>query len=246
MSLKENAFSSLNSVIFTFINMISQKYNINNEELKLLWEGGVISSPVPSTITQQVPSSSVPTVVSTAVKELENLTKSQLIEMCKTKNLKVSGTKNELINRILDSESIIARPTTNVLTIPRVIQVESQTPPIIKKLVEKIPKLEIKRNSDGYYVHEETSFVFDTKSQKVYGKLIEKEVHELTAEDIDICNKYKFSYILPANLDKKINILDVKVDELDDDVELEDDLDDEFNEDLEEEIELEEDEYYEE
>ena len=55
-----------------------------------------------------------------------------------------------------------------------------------------------------------------------------------------------YTYILPNNLDKKINILDVKVDELDDDVELEDELDDEFNDEDEEEIELEEDEYYEE
>jgi hypothetical protein len=240
MSLKENAFSGLNSVIFTFINLISQKYNINSNELKSLWEGESNVIPV---VASSVVSSSSP-----AAKELENLTKTQLIEMCKTKNLKVSGTKNELIARILESESII-RPT------PHVVQTTTTTavvrsPTIIKKLVDKIPKLEIKRNSDGYYVHEETSFVFDTKTQKVYGKLDKNnKIEELSADDIDICNKYKFSYVLPNNLDKKINILDVKVDELDDEVELEDDLDDEFNEDdedLEEEIELEEDEYYEE
>jgi hypothetical protein len=238
MSLKENAFSSLNSVIFNFINMISQKYNINSNELKLLWEGDnvvpiqVVSTPV------QVASTSP------ATKELENLTKTQLIEMCKTKNLKVSGTKNDLIARILESESIVVqRPVSTTTT-----SAPTQTPPIIKKLVEKIPKLEIKRNSNGHYVHEETSFVFDTKSQKVYGKLTKDDtIEELTPYDIDICNKYKFSYILPNNLDKKINILDVKVDELDDDVELDDDDEElEEDEDLEEEIELEEDEYYEE
>jgi hypothetical protein len=240
MSLKENAFSGLNSVIFTFINLISQKYNINSNELKSLWEGE--SNVIPVVASSVVSSSSSP-----AAKELENLTKTQLIEMCKTKNLKVSGTKNELIARILESESII-RPTP-----PPVVQTTTavvRSPTIIKKLVDKIPKLEIKRNSDGYYVHEETSFVFDTKTQKVYGKLDKNnKIEELSADDIDICNKYKFSYVLPNNLDKKINILDVKVDELDDEVELEDDLDDEFNEDdedLEEEIELEEDEYYEE
>jgi hypothetical protein len=239
MSFKENAFSGLNSVIFTYINLISQKYNINSNELKSLWEEGESNDPVVSS----------PVVVaastSPAVKELENLTKTQLIEMCKTKNLKVSGTKTELITRILESESISVVQRT---TAPAVVRPQ-QSPTIIKKLVDKIPKLEIKRNSDGYYVHEETSFVFDTKTQKVYGKLDKNnKIEELSADDIDICNKYKFSYVLPNNLDKKINILDVKVDELDDDVELEDDLDDEFNEDeeLEEEIELEEDEYYEE
>ena len=226
MSLKESAFSSLNSVISTYINMISQKYNINVEELKVLWEGGNV---VPS----------VPVIPSSASKELEILTRSQLVEMCKSKNLKVSGNKSELISRILEYE---CKPSVTT-SIPQ--QHTSQPPQIIKKLVEKIPKLEIKRNSDGYFVHAETSFVFDTKSQKVYGKLIDNKLEELTVDDIDICNKYKFSYILPNNLDKKINILDVKVDELDDDVELEDELDDEYNDD-EEEIELEEDEYYEE
>jgi len=236
MSLKESAFSGLNSVIFTYINMISQKYNINSEELKMLWEGSesvVIQQPLPTASVITSPS------LSSAAKELEILTKTQLIEMCKTKNLKVSGNKTELIARILEVESKTQPVAPAPVGIP-------QQPQIIKKLVEKIPKLEIKRNAAGYFVHAETSFVFDTKTQKVYGKLIgEDKIEELTAEDIDICNKYKFSYILPNNLDKKINILDVKVDELDDDVELEDELDDEFNED-EEEIELEEDEYYEE
>jgi hypothetical protein len=239
MSLKESAFSGLNSVIFTYINMISQKYNINKEDLRMLWEGSE------TVVIQQIPSAQ-PAVItpslSSAAKELEILTKTQLIEMCKSKNLKVSGNKTELIARILDVESKTQPPVPQ----PVVQSAIQQQPQIIKKLVEKIPKLEIKRNAAGYFVHAETSFVFDTKTQKVYGKLIsEDQIEELSAEDIDICNKYKFSYILPNNLDKKINILDVKVDELDDDVELEDELDDEFNED-EEEIELEEDEYYEE
>ena len=235
MSLKESAFSGLNSVIFTYINMISQKYNINKEDLKMLWEGGETTSLASSSVV-------VTPTLSSAAKELEILTKTQLIEMCKGKNLKVSGNKTELIARILETESSKTQPVSN-----QVVQVGiPQQPQVIKKLVEKIPKLEIKRNAAGYFVHAETSFVFDTKTQKVYGKLIaEDKIEELTAEDIDICNKYKFSYILPNNLDKKINILDVKVDELDDDVDLEDELDDEYNED-EEEIELEEDEYYEE
>lgn len=196
----------------------------------MLWEGSENLNIISST-SVDIPSS--------AAKELEILTKSQLIEMCKSKNLKVSGNKTELITRILEFESKPQSVVSTSVGVP-------QQPQIIKKLVEKIPKLEIKRNAAGYFVHAETSFVFDTKTQKVYGKLVgEDKIDELSAEDIDICNKYKFSYILPNNLDKKINILDVKVDELDDDLELEDELDDEYNED-EEEIELEEDEYYEE
>ena len=235
MSLKESAFSSLNSVIFTYINMISQKYNINTEELKMLWEGN-----------ENVILSTSDVIPSSAAKELEVLTKSQLIEMCKSKNLKVSGNKTELITRILESESKPQSVVSTSVVSTSVVSVGvPQQPQIIKKLVEKIPKLEIKKNAAGYFVHAETSFVFDIKSQKVYGKLIEDKIEELSPEDIDTCNKYKFSYILPNNLDKKINILDVKVDELDDDLDLEDELDDEYNED-EEEIELEEDEYYEE
>ncbi len=189
--------SSINSTVNNYISIISKKYNIKENELYEIWSG---NSEISQTTSQN--------------QELEKLSKPELIEMCKSKKLKVSGSKNDLINRIILNETQNKQQQVKTL--------EQQT--VIKKLVEKIPKLEIKKNAFGNYEHKETSFIFDSKTQKVYGKQNQDgNIDELSSEDIDLCNKYKFSYLIPNNLDKKINILDVKVDELDDDVELEED-----------------------
>jgi hypothetical protein len=211
--------SSINSTINNYISIISKKYNIKENELYEIWSG---NSEISQTTSQN--------------QELEKLSKPELIEMCKSKKLKVSGSKNDLINRIILNETQNKQQQVKTL--------EQQT--VIKKLVEKIPKLEIKKNAFGNYEHKETSFIFDSKTQKVYGKQNQDgNIDELSSEDIDLCNKYKFSYLIPNNLDKKINILDVKVDELDDDVELEEDLEEEYEYDVDDEIE-EEEEFYEE
>jgi hypothetical protein len=211
--------SSINSTVNNYISIISKKYNIKENELYEIWSG---NSEISQTTSQN--------------QELEKLSKPELIEMCKSKKLKVSGSKNDLINRIILNETQNKQQQVKTL--------EQQT--VIKKLVEKIPKLEIKKNAFGNYEHKETSFIFDSKTQKVYGKQNQDgNIDELSSEDIDLCNKYKFSYLIPNNLDKKINILDVKVDELDDDVELEEDLEEEYEYEVDDEIE-EEEEFYEE
>ncbi len=219
MSFKDTIMSSINSTVNNYISIISKKYNIKENELYEIWSG---NSEISQTTSQN--------------QELEKLSKPELIEMCKSKKLKVSGSKNDLINRIILNETQNKQQQVKTL--------EQQT--VIKKLVEKIPKLEIKKNAFGNYEHKETSFIFDSKTQKVYGKQNQDgNIDELSSEDIDLCNKYKFSYLIPNNLDKKINILDVKVDELDDDVELEEDLEEEYEYEVDDEIE-EEEEFYEE
>jgi len=202
MSLSQNILNNVDNIIRSYISNISKKYKINESELINLWYGGEMQT---TTITS--------TSSNEESNELNKLTKSEIIEMCKTKNIKVSGTKNDLISRLLEHNK--------------------KTPQIsiTKKLIEKIPKIEIKKNVHGNYEHPETTFVINTKTQKVYGKQNKDgTISNLTAEDIDMCNKYKFSYELPTNLDKKINILDVKVDDLDDeDIEYDDDIDDDID-----------------
>jgi hypothetical protein len=204
-----------------YISIISKKYNIKENELYEIWNGNNNSTHIQTSSSSQN-------------QELEKLSKNELIEICKNKKLKISGSKNDLISRIISLETQNKQPETQ------------QT--IIKKLAEKIPKLEIKKNEFGNYEHKETSFVFDSKTQKVYGKQNEDgTISELSSEDINLCNKHKFSYLIPNNLDKKINILDVKVDELDDDADAVDleDLEEEYEYEIEDD-EIEEEEFYEE
>jgi hypothetical protein len=214
MSLSQNILNNVDTIVRSYISNISKKYKINESELVNLWYGS-------DTQIQSKESSE-------ESNELSKLTKNEIIEMCKTKNIKVSGTKNELISRLLEC---------NKKTTPQIS--------ITKKLIEKIPKIEIKKNVHGNYEHLETTFVINNKTQKVYGKQNKDgTISNLTTEDINLCNKYKFSYELPTNLEKKINILDVKVDDLDDDdIEYEDDLDEEVEEEEVEEEEIDDDFY---
>ena len=39
----------------------------------------------------------------------------------------------------------------------------------------------------------------------------------LDKEDINICHKNKYEYVMPENLDKEVTLQDVKIDELEDD-----------------------------
>ena len=226
MSFKEKANLGLNSTLNEFFKIISEKYNLNYNELQQIWSGSVvnnISPPQPN--------------------ELEKLNKSELIEICRSKQLKVSGTRSDLVNRILDFDKQKSS------TQPLFKQPSVVPPPVLKKLIEKIPPIKIEKNSFGNFVHKETSFVINEHTQKVYGKENKDgSINDLTSSDIDLCNKYKFSYVIPNNLDKKVDILDVKVDELDDDLEeeLEEEEDDELLEEEEVEEEEEEEDYYEE
>ena len=129
---------------------------------------------------------------------------------------------------------------------------QKEETPVVKKLSSAIPIVSIRRNRYGNHEHSETTLVFDTKTKKAIGKQnSDGTIEELTEEDIDICNQWKFIYDIPVNLDKKTNLTDVKIDELEDDdvvesdeeVTLEEELIDEDEEEYEEEYEEEMDEY---
>jgi hypothetical protein len=60
--------------------------------------------------------------------------------------------------------------------------------------------------------------VFNTKTKRVIGHQEEDgSVSELCDEDIENCKKFKFQYDTPQNLDKKASLGGVKVQELEDD-----------------------------
>ncbi len=102
-------------------------------------------------------------------------------------------------------------------------------PPIIKKLMSAQPCLAIRRNQHGNHEHPESGLVFNSKTKKVIGKQMDDgTVADLTTEDINLCNKYKFDFILPENLDANTTLDDEQVDELDEeDIESDDDIEEE-------------------
>jgi len=222
MSFSENVQNLINDTILKYIDKVSIKYKINKDDLVKMWNSKENSEEKTYDDNKQK-----------VVNGLSKLTKPELEKMCKSKGLKTKGTKAELIEILSNDEckKTILKSQESINT----------------KLVAKVPSIAIKRNKFNNYEHEETSFVFDNKEKKVYGKQnSDGSISQLTKEDINLCNKYKFAYVIPDNLDSKSN----KEGEGDDELEeyIEDDLneDDDVDEDELEEVEEEEEEFEEE
>ena len=234
MSLSKTIFDTIENNIQLYISQVASKFNLDENELYKLWNNS-------GEFTAKKASISKTSNEDILDPELMKLNKKELSDLCKAKNLPVSGTKADLIKRIVGAETNKTKSTTSKTT--------SKQPEVIRKLVEKIPTIQIRRNNFGNLEHSETHLLFNNVTKRAYGRQNEDgSISELTPEDIDLCHKYKFGYDIPENLDKKDDIDDEDDEELDDeeeiieeDEELEDELEDD-DEDVEEEEELEE--YY--
>jgi hypothetical protein len=234
MSFSKIIQTYVDSTIKLYINEVSNKYNIDKNDLFKMWNKDIKEKDDNVTYEPIVEPTSKNT-------NFSSLSKNELVELCKLKGLKTRGTKAELIETLSQNDSKLMKKSGSKKSN------SPQDKSVIKKLVAKIPNIPIKRNKFDNFEHVETSFIFD-KDKKVYGKQNpDGTIKPLSKEDIDLCNKYKFSYYIPDNLDKKTSLKDIEVEELDEDVEEDEEVeeDDEVDEELEEEEEFE-DEYYEE
>ena len=213
MSLNDSLTKAVDSIIHSFIEQIATKYNIEPHELLCIWEG---NSPKP----KDIPSKSFITDIPHVNDDLDpnvlfKYKKPEIQALCRQRNLKTKGTKEELINLLIGknntSPKIEKKQTTK--------KTETQTPPVIKKITSNITTVAIRRNQFGHHEHPETSLVFDIKSKKVIGKQNDDgTIADLTPEDINTCNQYKFTFVRPENLENKNKLDDVAIDELDDDI----------------------------
>jgi hypothetical protein len=251
MSLNQTVAKVLNEAVNNFIRQIAIKYNLDQNELMSEWDGTTTSK-----IKSPANKSSTPDTAPITSDNMDETTLSQykkadLQALCRQKALKCTGTKEQLIGYLLGKDSAstsVKTPPKKEAPVKKVIEDKSISTPVAKKLTSSIPTVAIRRNQHGNHEHPDTSLVFDKKTKKAIGKQNEDgTIDDLTPEDIDICNKWKFQYVLPSNLDKKTALKDVKVDELDyeDDEVLESDEEVLEEELIEDEIEEEEEEEYE-
>ena len=128
----------------------------------------------------------------TKEKNLNKLKKTDLVALCKKYNLKTTGKKSVLIERINKRDKL-------------------------GKLVQKgkpVSVIQIRKNTFGNYEHLETGFIFNKQEQKVIGvQNKDGTVQTLTKADLELCNKFKFTYDLPEILDE-VNV-EEEVEELD-------------------------------
>lgn len=117
-------------------------------------------------------------------KDYSKMKRNELIEVCKKRELSTSGTKKDLIKRILKKEN--------------------KKENIVDKLDLSLNSVIIKKNSFGNYVHSPTKFVFNKDNKSVVGKEDDEgQILQLDKNDIDICNKYKFKFVVPEDLNTK-------------------------------------------
>jgi hypothetical protein len=223
MSYFDNISKVLNNQVTLFLKEVSTKFNVPENELLSMWKSQISAEPQVKNNTPQE-------------NTLLKLNKNELMEMCKGKKLKTGGSKTDLVARLIDYEK-------NKNNNPFSKEANNAGGKVLSKLVEKIPVIEIKKNRFGNYEHSESALLYDHKTEKIYGKQNpDGSIAKLTKEDINTCNKYKFSYIIPDNLDTAEDDADeivIEDEEMEDEEEEEEEEEDDEEEE-EEEVELEE------
>ena len=198
-------FSVVDNIVETFLQTVSEKYNIDKNELRILFQNGCVKNNNNAEVKHS--------------DELTKLSKNELITHCKARGLKTTGTKNELIDRLTGGTNAVEKTSTDKVKEKGKVKEkpkEPVAPTIIKNVQSTIQTIQISKNSFGNFEHSDTKFVFDRHSQEVIGKQKEDgTVSPLTDEDIDECNKYKFKYVIPKNLNT--NKTKVIIDELGED-----------------------------
>ena len=239
MSLKQTLDKTIGNIINEYTKLIADTYNLDSGKLRALWEDSRAPCHKAASQPQEEKSEELDPVY------LLKCKKPELKALCKKRGVRCTGTKVQLIGYLQGKEPTPAKKSSTKSKSSG--KKESKLiKNIVKNIVKKVPVIAIRKNQYGNHEHPETHLVFDDKLKKVVGVQRDDDtVSPLTKTDIDLCNKFKFSYVLPANLDSA-KLEDEKVEELDE--EFEEELDEEFEEELDEEFEeeLEDDELYEE
>jgi hypothetical protein len=236
MSLKQVLNEAIGNIIHNYATLIAKKYTLDKSELLALWNGEDAKE-------SQV---SEPKAKELDPVHLLKCNKPELKALCKQKGVRCTGTKAQLIS-YLQGKSSIKAPPTKKSSKKSSVKKSDKPPELVKNMVKKVPVIAIRKNQYGNFEHPETHLVFDNKLKKAIGiQGDDGSIITLTKHDIDICNKFKFSYVLPSNLDSNIKLEDETVDELEEELEDEEELEEELEDEEDALYEEYEEEYYEE
>ena len=266
MSLSQKLNNIVENEVKQFLISVSQKYDIDSIQLWKEWielQGNTlalddnineIANEPPVSISdyfeKDVPSSPVPVdtdskpvvtdTIPIPMKYLLTLKGQELKLLCVKNKISKSGNKEELVNKLAGISKVASKKTPKSKVLPVTTEIQHKLSDMLSK--EQNMSLIVKRNQYDNYEHAETSFVFNKTTEQVYGvQNDDGSIRQLSEEDIETCNKYKFEYLRPSNLDlddtTDVVIEDVSDEETDVDEEelLSDDSDDDIDEDIEDE-----------
>jgi hypothetical protein len=221
MSFSELLTKAVNSVVVSFIDTVSKRYDISKDELVQIFNGDV-KNKVESKPSEVSKKTTEPVVALQPSDELNKMNKNELIAHCKTKGLKTTGTKQELIDRLTCGAPPVASEKEKK-TSPSKTKTPPVEPTVVRGIQSSIQTVQIKKNSFGNYEHPDTNLVFDRVNQKAIGKQNKSgKIDSLTDEDIETCNKYKFKYDIPENLNLGVKN-SVAIEGLEEEEEIDDD-----------------------
>lgn len=235
----------ISEAINNFVSRISEKYNIDEDELLSLWDAFPVKKDksrstidlsqveIPKTKKKKASGDKKSVDVNPDEFDIDNITKytvPQLKVFCKAKQLGVSGKKQDLIDRLLKDSGISVDDGDNGGETKKKSPPKKSSATKTKKVKEEkhppIPvkngnNFVIKKNKFNNFEHEETKLLFNNKTKSVIGKQLDDGTIEynLTEEDIDNCHKFKFKYTIPDNLDSGKNTIENIKSKFDDDLE---------------------------
>ena len=237
-------------ILDDYINVVSVRFNLQKEELKSLWN--MSNQEKKEKKEKKEPTIATVDMTDTSIERLMKSSKAELTALCKAKGVKCSGKKEELIDRLRNGneqpkDGAVPVSKSRPKVSPKKTEKIMANTAIAQKLSKATSTIGLRKNDFNNYEHPETRLIFDEKAGKVIGKQNDDgTVLSLTTNDIELCKKFKFQYVLPDNLDRDntnnvhIEELDEKsdivIEDRDDPVEIEEEEDEE--EDEEEEIEI--------
>jgi hypothetical protein len=241
MSLYDQLKKNIETSIQEYVERVSKKYQIDEKELIDLFNNQSSTTLPKKETVKKVSKIDSVDVNDLSVERLNKCTKPELSALCKSKNLKCTGTKDVLLQRLLGKEESVpsAKSKSKNENKNETKTTKSKTekrPTIIENLLAKKETKLARKNEFGNYFYPGTKIVLNDKSVAFGTQEDDGTVADLTPDDIEECKKFKILYKIPNNLDKKTDLENVKVEELEDEnVEADDDVIEEEEEQQEEE-----------
>jgi hypothetical protein len=199
-SYSQQVLSVVDTILDKYIQDVSNKYNINDKELRKMWDNEVDES---------VKDSESESVCKKEEykKTLAKKSKNELVDMCKKDDVDAKGTKKDLVAKLVNKK----------------FRKEN----VVENISKNMNAIIIKKNQWGNYEHTLTKLVFNKTTKTVFGKQHDDgNVIKLTREDIDMCNKYKFKYNIPVDLGNDTEDMDLENEISESDEEFEEDEED--------------------
>ena len=203
MSLIDEITKVINGRVAAFAAAVSEKCDVPITDIAEIWEKAT-GSTVP---TQAVPSTIIPPMDDL---DLLKANKSELAAECKRRGIRHIGKKAELLGRLMSGEVPVTVAKVKKMT-KKQATAKMEGTDIIKKV--KQDNITVGANKFGNYEHEITGLVFSNESEVIGRQNDDGSVDPLTDELIELCNKYKFDYAIPLNLDEKTETTVVEFDD---------------------------------